>query len=42
MKLLLITKTHVAVYQDRQQIALYEVNWSLESDPQQLVKELLE
>lgn len=41
MKLLLITKAHVAVYEGRKQVALYEVDWSLEHNPRALVNELL-
>jgi hypothetical protein len=41
MKLLLIQGNHVAVYEGRQQLAVYQVDWDLETEPLELVKELL-
>lgn len=41
MKLLLITRTHIGVYEGRRQVALYEVDWDAEPKPHELVKELL-
>lgn len=42
MKLLLITKTHIGLYHARKQVAVYEVDWSAEPEPLELVKELLQ
>lgn len=42
MKLLLITKTHIGVYHNREQVAVYAVDWSAETEPLELVKELLQ
>jgi hypothetical protein len=42
MRLLLIQGNYLAVYKDRKQVAIYEVDWSLEPEPLQLIKELME
>jgi hypothetical protein len=41
MKLLLIQGDYVAVYQRQKQVALYRVDWATETEPLELVKELL-
>jgi hypothetical protein len=41
MKLLLIQGDYVAVYQGRKEIALYKVDWATETEPLELVRELL-
>ncbi len=42
MKLLLILKSHIGVYHNRALEAVYEVDWSAEPEPLELVKELLQ
>lgn len=41
MKLLLIQGDYVAVYHGRKKVALYKVDWPTETEPLELVKELL-
>lgn len=41
MKLLLIQGNYVAVYEGRKQKEVYQVDWALETEPLELVKELL-
>jgi len=41
MKLLLIQGDYVAVYHGRKQVALYKVDWTEETEPLEMVKELL-
>jgi hypothetical protein len=42
MRLLLIQGNHLAVYKDRKQVAIYQVDWSLEPEPLELIKELMQ
>jgi hypothetical protein len=41
MKLLLIQQNYIAVYEGRKQLAVYQVDWTVEPEPLELVKELL-